>query len=117
MPTDKPSLSPTRAFGLGLLLVPLITLGGKLDISKPYPFDPEGLPVGTATFLRDRSAAGNLLMNPSLAGYAQWALGPRIRVFADMELPPFNDWDLYRIFSANRNAEAFKRLLGEDGRG
>jgi tetratricopeptide (TPR) repeat protein len=107
------SLSPARALGLALLLMPLVTLAAKLGSTKPYPFDSEGLPVGVARFLNERSASGNLLMNPSLAGYAQWALGPTIRVFADMELPPFNDWDMYRIFSANRNAEALKRLLGE----
>jgi tetratricopeptide (TPR) repeat protein len=28
-----------------------------------------------------------------------------------MELPPFNDWDMYRIFSAHRNAQGFKSLL------
>jgi tetratricopeptide (TPR) repeat protein len=107
------AVSPGRAIGLALLLVPLVTLGRKLDTSKPYPFDAEGLPVGTSQFLRDNAAKGNLLMNPSLAGYSQWTLGPDVRVFADMELPPFNDWDMYRIFSANQNAEAFKRLLGE----
>lgn len=105
------AISPGRLLGLTLLLMPLVTLGRKLDTSKPYPFDGEGLPIGTAAFLQQRSATGNLLMNPSLAGYAQWAFGPGIRVFADMELPPFNDWDMYRIFSANRNAEAFNRLL------
>lgn len=112
-PDRRHAISPGRLLGLALLLMPLVTLGRKLDTSKPYPFDSEGLPVGIATFLQERSAAGNLLMSPSLAGYTQWALGPRIRVFADMELPPFNDWDMYRIFSASRNAEAFKRLLNE----
>lgn len=102
-----------RALGLAMLLMPAVTLGSKLDWSKPYPFDAEGLPVGTSQFLRDTRGAGNLLMNPSLAGYTQWALGPDIRVYADMELPPFNDWDMFRIFGANRSAESFRRLLGE----
>ncbi len=106
-------ISPGRVLALGLLVLPVVTLGGKLDATKPYPFDSEGLPVGVTAFLHERSATGNLLMNPSLAGYTQWALGPRIRVFADMELPPFDDWDMYRIFSANRNPVAFKRLLSE----
>jgi tetratricopeptide (TPR) repeat protein len=102
-----------RALGLAMLLMPVVTLGSKLDTSKPYPFDAEGLPVGTSQFLHANRAAGNLLMNPSLAGYSQWILGPDIRVFADMELPPFNDWDMFRIFGASRNAESFRRLLGE----
>jgi hypothetical protein len=112
-PQRRRAISPLRMVALGLLLLPAVTLGGRLDGAKPYPFDSEGLPVRVAAFLHERGAAGNLLMNPSLAGYAQWALGPRIRVFADMELPPFNDWDMYRIFSANRNTEAFRRLLSE----
>jgi tetratricopeptide (TPR) repeat protein len=107
------TVSPSRVIGLALLAMPLITLGTKIDTSKPYPFDDEGLPVGTTTFLRERGAMGNLLMNPSLAGYAQWMLSPRIRIFADMELPPFNDWDMYRIYSANKSAEAFKRIVAE----
>jgi len=112
-PQGRHTVSPSRALGLALLLMPLITLGTKIDTSKPYPFDAEGLPVGTTAFLRERGVTGSLLMNPSLAGYTQWMLGPRVRVFADMELPPFNDWDMYRIFSANRNAEAFRRIVDE----
>lgn len=107
------TISPTRALGLVLLLMPLITLASKIDSSKPYPWDAEGLPVGTTAFLREHGAAGNLLMNPSLAGYSQWMLSPRVRIFSDMELPPFDDWDMYRIFSANRSAEAFRHLLAE----
>lgn len=107
------AVSPARLLGLALLAMPAITLASKFDLAKPYPFDSAGLPVGTTEFLKDRSATGNLLMNPSLAGYVQWALGRRIRVFADMELPPFDDWDMYRVFSASRSTEAFKNLLGE----
>ncbi len=107
------AVSPGRVVGLAMLLAPVVTLGARLDPSKPYPFDPAGLPVGTTAFLRNSGAAGNLLMNPSYAGYTQWELHPRIRVFADMELPPFNDWDMYRIFSAHRSGDGFKRLLTE----
>jgi len=82
------AVSPVRALGLALLLAAPVTLANKLDTSRPYPFDPEGLPAGTVKFLDDRNATGNLIMNPSLAGYAQWVLSPKVRVFSDMELPP-----------------------------
>ncbi|MCU0766784.1 MAG: hypothetical protein MUE39_05310 [Gammaproteobacteria bacterium] len=106
-------IPPSRATGLVVLLLPFATLVAKFDFSQPYPFNPEGLPRGIATFLKDARGEGNLFMNPSYAGYVQWELGPRVRVFADMELPPFGDWDMFRAFSAHRSAEAFKRLKAE----
>ncbi len=106
-------ISPARAAGLALLVMPALSLAARMDLTRPYPFNPEGLPQGITSFLRGTKATGNLLMNPSLGGYAQWELGPEIRVFADMELPPFTDWDMFRVFSAHRNIEAFKRLLAE----
>jgi len=107
------AISPGRALGLALLLVPFMTLGRQIEPSKPYPFDADGLPVATAAFLRSNAGQGNLLMSPSLGGYTQWVLSPKIRIFSDMELPPFDDWDMFRIYAANRSAEAFRRLLGE----
>lgn len=106
-------ISPSRAAGLALLVMPALSLAARMDLTRPYPFNPEGLPQGISSFLRGMKSTGHLLLSPSLGGYAQWELGPEIRIFGDMELPPFTDWDMFRVFSAYRNVEAFKRLLKE----
>lgn len=76
-----------------------------------HPFEPKGLPVGTALFLESANARGNLLAHPNYAGYFQWALYPDILIYSDMEFPPFRGFDMYAAKSAAHNTHVLGRLL------
>lgn len=101
------------AAALLVMATPFVALAKSHGDSRGYPFRADGLPTGTVQFARHHGLAGNVILKPTLAGYVHWELSPALRVYADMELPPFDDWDMFRIFSAGRGATALNRLLAE----
>lgn len=112
-PDTPQAIRPALLAGAFLLSTPFVALAKNHKNSTGYPFRTEGLPTGTIQLAKQEGLAGNVLMNPSLAGYVHWELSPAVRVYADMELPPFGDWDLYRVFAASRDEVALRRLLSE----
>ena len=104
------------AFALvGLLIIPLATFGKRAweEVDSPVPFDSIGLPVATMDFLEAVSDGVNVLAEPNVGGYVQWRLGKRGKIWIDMEFPPSNAFDLYRVNSAFDDPAAFERLAEE----
>ncbi|HEX9780340.1 MAG TPA: hypothetical protein VGB20_03920 [bacterium] len=52
-----------------------------------FPLSSQFLPEGVAAFLRHADTGGSVLNHPNRGGYLRWALGPRFRIFMDMEVP------------------------------
>ncbi|MCG6551380.1 MAG: hypothetical protein L7F77_03565 [Candidatus Magnetominusculus sp. LBB02] len=82
------------------LAVNAAVLAMALFISDGYLSDTKresnALPRGVTKFLAGLEAGGNLLSTPNYAGYTQWMLYPKYKIFMDMEVPHlFNDVDMY----------------------
>ncbi len=85
-----------RAAGLTLLaLVPFATLV-HLRYPGRWPLSVDNLPTGVASFLARAGRGGTIFGSPDLAGYLEWKLAPRYRVFADLQTPfPYKDLDMF----------------------
>ncbi len=103
----------TTAAAAYFAVMPFVTLAPELSKHSGYPFDPEGLPVGITHFLKAADSRGNLLAPPSLAGYSQWALYPDIKIFSDMEFPPFSARDMFLAHSILGSATVLQHLLDD----
>jgi len=77
------------------LAMPFATFWAKPSEYNDYPFDSEGLPVGSGAFFEQVGAKGNLLAEPNMSGYFQWAVYPEMLIHSDMEFPPFSSVDMY----------------------
>ena len=92
-------------------VMPFASLALNFDKYPNYPFEPEGLPVGTMSFLERNDAKGRILADPGIAGYIQWALYPELLIHSDMEFPPFRAIDMYTATWALRNTYVMDALL------
>lgn len=61
---------------------------------RAFPFDNAGLPLGASNFLNQTDASGNILTDANLGGYLQWQLKNEIKIFQDMQTPPFTVEDM-----------------------
>jgi tetratricopeptide (TPR) repeat protein len=69
------------------------------------------LPANMIEFLRKNNAKGNLLGHPGAGGYYQWELYPDIKIYIDMEFPPFNSEDLFTGMWWVKDKETFDKLM------
>jgi hypothetical protein len=78
-----------------LALMPFATLV-HLRYPGRWPFSVDNLPTGIAGFLARAGRGGTVFGSPDLAGYLEWKLAPRYRVFADVQTPfPYQDLDMF----------------------
>jgi tetratricopeptide (TPR) repeat protein len=72
-----------------LVLAILLKLGRAFAGGEAFALlDGQIHPVGPVRLMQEQRLQGNLLANPTSAGYVTWALHPsRVRVFADMRAP------------------------------
>jgi tetratricopeptide (TPR) repeat protein len=110
LPRPARPLALRHGLVLFALALPVGNFAKGIDRAAPYPFDPQGLPVGITEFMAQEGLQGNFLTPPSEAGYVQWRLYPDVRIFMDMEFPPFTAEDFLRLASAYRSADGFRLL-------
>jgi len=99
------------ALALIILTTPFSIFYNSSNSRGNWPFDDSRLPIETTDFLKAHHVEGNILANPSVGGWLEWALYPEIKNFADLQAPPINDWDVYRAFTAFNDPTAMRRLL------
>lgn len=100
-PRPRPALIRVLlAAGAVLPLVVMVQNAGRFA-QHQWPTSRYGKPDGVARFL-DQAAVGTRLLNhPNQGGYFEWALGPRMKIFTDMEVPfLFRDDDHYLATAA-----------------
>ena len=105
-----PAVSAKHLLILFATALPVTNFAASVKFRHDYPFEPSGLPIGVVNFIRGEHLAGNLLTPPGEAGYVQWALYPEIRIYIDMEFPPFTAEDYLRLSSAYRSVKGFHEL-------
>ncbi len=94
------------------LAMPFSTFGPRLAVDfHNYPFNSEGLPVGSEVFFKQINAKGTLLATPNVGGYFQWAVYPDLLIHSDMEFPPFTSVDMYTATWALNNSAGLGHLL------
>jgi hypothetical protein len=103
----------TELFVFLILLAPAFSWVTQARAFHAWPVDETNLPIGTASFLRDRNATGRMMSPPVFGGYLAWALYPKILTSGDMQTPPTLPWDHYRRDDAVRNPEALRRFVEE----
>jgi hypothetical protein len=103
---------PARLLLLGLVgVVPFVTLwswrwqGG-------FPFSSEALPQGVCNFLVRAGRGGTVFDSPDVAGYLEWRLYPRYRIFSDLQTPfLFHDLDTFLALGATHDRALLGRVL------
>lgn len=76
-----------------------------------YPYSPDGLPAGVASYLEQYGDGGNLLSRPSVNGFLAWRLYPDYLVSTDMQFPPSDIVTYYRVSAAFAAEAAMRNLL------
>ncbi|HEV8241619.1 MAG TPA: hypothetical protein VGS57_19810 [Thermoanaerobaculia bacterium] len=101
-----------RAGVLVLLgLVPFVTLE-KMRYPGRYPLSTDNLPTGVTTFLERAGHGGTIFNFPDLAGWLEWRLAPRYRIFADLQTPfPYDDVDTFLAIGATADRVVLGRVL------
>jgi tetratricopeptide (TPR) repeat protein len=79
--------------------------------SKQYPFNENTLPQGTTDFIQNLGINGKYAVPPSLAGYIEWRLIPKIQIYSDMQTPPFHELDFFEVTLANINKSANRHFI------
>lgn len=99
---------------VAVLIAPSTSFSWTNVKNRSYPFDDDGLPVGSTDFLQQLGAGGRLLsLNPTNGGYLNFRLYPGFQLYADMQVPPFTGQDHYRLFEASRDTSVLERLIKE----
>jgi tetratricopeptide (TPR) repeat protein len=76
-----------------------------------YPVDQESLPYGTTEFIRQTKLTGRYAIEPSYAGYIEFALAPEIKIHMDMQFPPFTSMDIHEINAAMNSAAGLRTYV------
>lgn len=99
---------------MGLLMAaPVVASGRSLGRRPRYPFSSMGLPQGVAQFLKRVDVGGNVLSYPDSAGYLQWMIYPRYRIYMDLESNLFTAEDFYIGLNAFQDGMVLKEVLRE----
>ncbi len=102
-------------FGLALLIVlslPFINIIKQWQSFAPYPLNTWTLPTGSIKFLRQQAPQGGNIMVPlSRSGYFHYALQPNFRVYADLQMSLFTDFDIFTVFRFNTEKHSTNQLL------
>ncbi|HET9768593.1 MAG TPA: hypothetical protein VFS60_17235 [Thermoanaerobaculia bacterium] len=89
---------PRLVGAAALVLLALMPFATLVHLRYPgrWPFSVDNLPTGVAGFLARAGRGGTVFGSPDLAGYLEWKLSPRYRVFADVQTPfPYQDLDMF----------------------
>ena len=78
-----------------------------------YPFDRRGLPTGISEYVEKNNLQGKVLAPPNYAGYLEWKLYPKLKTFIDMQFPPSNDNDMFKMMQAYHNPEGIRKFVEE----
>jgi tetratricopeptide (TPR) repeat protein len=73
-----------------------------------YPFSEGNLPAGVVRFLNRHAPGGRILNEANTGGYLPWALGPRFKIFMDMQMTIFSDADFAFANNAFVDAGVFR---------
>jgi len=93
------------------MVLPFVTMVKRLPVHSDYPFDGSNAPVGITRFLDHVGGSGKIFASPTEAGFLHWKLGPKIKVFADLQMSLFNDLDIYHLFSFYRTENGMQRII------
>ena len=96
-----------------IMVLPFADMVKRLPEHTEYPHDSRKEPTGIVRFLEHTGTGGKLFAPPSEAGYLHWKLHPDYKVYSDLQMSLFNDFDLYTLFSFYRNENGLARTLEE----
>ncbi|MBF0528308.1 MAG: tetratricopeptide repeat protein [Deltaproteobacteria bacterium] len=78
-----------------------------------YPFSRTRSPQGICNFLNHVNTGGRVFNNPNMGGYYQWALNSNYKIYADLELILFNDYDIFLGLSAFSSKKVFSSVISK----
>jgi len=106
---------PRKVVNLALpvvvVLIPLLVFHYTLGNRPAYPFSPSNLPNGIVRFLNQHAPGGKILNEANTGGYLPWALGPKFKIYMDMQMTIFSDTDFAAASNAFFDANAFKAFI------
>jgi len=105
---------PRLAAATALVLLGLMPFATLFHLRYPgrFPLSIDNLPTGVASFLDRAGRGGTVFGAPDLAGYLEWELAPRYRVFADIQSPfPYQDLDMFLAIGATSDRLVLARAL------
>ncbi|MCP3867186.1 MAG: tetratricopeptide repeat protein [Gammaproteobacteria bacterium] len=96
---------------LVIMALPLVSMVKRLPVNAPYPHDTRNEPTGVLRFLEQAGNGGHLLTSPSKAGYIHWKLYPDYKVYIDLQMSLFTDFDIYTALQMYRNKTVLANIL------
>ncbi len=96
------------ALPVAALFLPLLIFHGTIGHRSAYPFSEVNLPAGVARFLNNHFPGGKILNEANTGGYLPWALGPKFKIFMDMQMTIFSDTDFALAGNAFSDANVFR---------
>ena len=106
--------APRLAAAAALVLLALMPFATLFHLRYPgrFPLSIDNLPSGVASFLARAGRGGTVFGSPDLAGYLEWELAPRYRVFADIQAPfPYQDVDMFLAIGSTGDRLVLGRAL------
>ncbi len=112
---SRKKITPLTAAALTFILiaVPFSVYNSHFKNKPHYPFSQIGLPVGIAGFLNKLDVGGKVLNEPNTGGYMQWALDKKYKIFMDMQLALFSDFDFAYVNNALHDEKTFQAFIGQ----
>jgi len=100
--------------GMAGALVLLVALGLLQPFrGRPhYPFSDTQLPAGTMAFMAQKAPAGSKLLHvPNYGGYIQWRIAPEHKLYCDLQMSLFTEFDTFSGLRAFQDPVVMGRLL------
>lgn len=100
-----------RLAAAALALAALLGIPNQLVTHRRWPLDEAALPSGVSRFLARAGDGGVVLGYPDLAGWFEWTLFPRYRVFADLQAYLFDERSLFTTSAAFTDRQVLAGVL------
>jgi hypothetical protein len=84
-----------RAAAAAFAIAALVGLHDRFVTHRRWPLDAAALPSGVSRFLARAGSGGVVLAYPDLAGWFEWTLYPRYRIFGDLQAYLFDERSLF----------------------
>ena len=91
----NPSRKYSYVYVVLMVLIVVLCFAKRFPIEKEYPVSMEGLPAGVVRFLNLVPCSGNVVSEPTIGGYLHWGLDERYKIYMDLQMSIFDEYDFY----------------------
>ncbi len=76
-----------------------------------YPIDERSYPLASTQYVGSLPGVERYAIAPTFGGYAAWHLGPSVKIYADMQMPPHTAQHYFEFLRAELSSEAMDHFL------